>query len=364
MKNVILYFKRLDWILIGSAVLLVCLGLLSIYNSSLKGGNFFNFKKQIIFLIIGLFLMILMSLFDWRAFKTSSYLVLSLYFFTLILLIGLLFFAPSLRGVKSWYKLGPLYFEPVELAKIVLVILLAKYFSLRHIEMYSFRHILLSGIYVLVPVVLIFLQPDLGSALILIAVWIGILIISGIKIRHFLILTLIGLLIFSLGWSFGLKDYQKGRIINFVSRGADPLGIGWSQTQAKIAIGSGGIFGRGLNSNFQTRYGFLSEPQTDFIFAALAEEFGLVGVLFLLFLFSILIWRVMRIGQLGQGNFSRLFASGLAILIAFQTFLHIAVNLGLVPVIGISLPLVSYGGSNLIIDFLGFGILESIKINS
>ncbi len=355
------HLKKLDWILITSTLLLVGIGLLSLYSSSLGQGDFLNFKKQIIFFGGGFFLMMGLSFLDWRTLREDSYLILILYFVCLVSLAGLFFFAPEIRGTRSWYKVGPISIDPIEFTKIVLIILLAKYFSGRHIEMYRIRHILLSGFYVLIPTLLIFFQPDLGSILILIVLWIGILLISGIKIRHFLILCLCGLLVLILGWSAFLKDYQKARIINFIMPQIEPLGGAWSQTQAKIAIGSGGIFGQGLGQGSQTQYGFLPEPQTDFIFAAIAEEFGLIGVGILFFLFSLLIWRIIKITLSATSNFPRLFSTGLAIILISQVFINIGMNLGILPIIGIPLPLVSYGGSSLIMTFVGLGILQSIK---
>jgi len=354
------HLKQLDWILIISAFLLVKIGLLSIYSSSLGREDFFNLKKQIVFFGIGIFLMFLFCFFDWRIFRENTYLILILYLFCLLSLIGLFFFAPEIRGVQRWYKLGPVSIDPIEFAKIILIILLAKYFSMRHIEMYQIKHILLSGFYVFLPVSLIFFQPDFGSIIILVALWIGILIVSGIKLRHFLILSLCGLLVLSLTWVFLMRDYQKERIISFVMP-TDPLGAAWSQNQAKIAIGSGGIFGQGLFKGSQTQYGFLPEPQTDFIFSAIAEETGLIGVSILLLLFLILIWRIIKIAVNSQSNFPRLFSIGLAIILISQIFIHIGMNLGILPIIGIPLPLISYGGSSLIATFVGLGILQSIK---
>lgn len=355
------HLRKLDWILIVSALLLVGIGLLSIYSSSFGRGDFLNFKKQLIFLGVGLFLMILVSFFDWRTLRDDPYLILILYFFCLIFLAGLFFFAPEIRGVKGWYKLGPLSFDPIELTKLILIILLAKYFSMRHVEMYRFHHILISGFYLLLPTILIFFQPDLGSCLILLFLWIMILVISGIKIRHFLILCLCLLLILVFSWSFLLKDYQKARIISFLLPGFDPLGVSWSQNQAKIAIGSGGLFGQGIGKGSQTQYRFLPEPQTDFIFSAISEEMGLLGVGILLALFLILFWRIFKITITAKSNFPRLFAAGFAGILISQVFIHIGMNLGILPIIGIPLPLVSYGGSSLIITCIGLGILQSIK---
>lgn len=355
------HFKKFDWILIIASLLLVGIGLFSICSISLGKGDFLNLKKQIIFFAIGFILMFILSFFDWRALQENPYFILILYFLCIIFLLGLFFFASEIRGVKSWYKLGIFSFDPKGLCTIILIILLAKYFSMRHIEMYKLPHILLSGFYVLLPFILIAKQPDLGSALILIALWMGILVISGIKLRHFLILILCGLLILSLSWSFFLKEYQKDRIISFLAPQIEPLGINWSQTQSKIAIGSGGIFGKGFSQGSQTQYGFLSEPHTDFIFSAIAEEFGLIAVFFILFLFVVLIWRIMKIAIYAKANFPRLFASGFAIVLFFQVFIHIGMNLGILPVIGLSLPFVSYGGSSLLAFFIGLGVLQSIK---
>lgn len=356
----LIHFKKLDWILIVSVLLLAGIGLISLYSSSIGKEDFSNFKKQIIFLVVAIFLMLLLSFFDWRVLRENPYLILVLYLFCLGILAGLFFFAPEIRGIKGWYKLGPISFDPIEFTKIILVILLAKYFSMRHLEMYRIKHVLLSGLYILLPAILIFLQPDLGSVLILVFLWIGILIISGIKLRHFLILVLCGLLILILSWSFLLKDYQKERIVSFITP-IEPLGVSWSQNQAKIAIGSGGIWGQGIGGGSQTQYGFLPEAQTDFIFSAIAEEMGLFGVLVLFSLFSLLLWRIMKIAINSRENFSRLFATGFAILLISQIFIHIGMNIGLLPIIGISLPLISYGGSSLMATFIGLGILQSIK---
>ncbi len=355
------HLKKLDWVLIITAVLLVIVGLVSIYSSSLNKEDFSNFQKQIIFFGIGFLIMILISFFDYRVLRNDPHLILILYFTCLIALLGLFFFAPEIRGTRGWYKIGGISFDPIEPTKIFLIILLAKYFSRRHIEMYQTRHILISGIYAFLPVSLIFFQPDFGSAIILISLWVGILLISGIKLRHFLILVLCGFLLFAASWSLVLKDYQKQRIMSFLDPQVDPQGISWSVNQSKIAIGSGGILGQGFGKGSQTQYGFLTEPQTDFIFASFAEEFGLVGVFVFLFLFCFLILQVFRIGLYSLNNFSRFFSAGFAILIFSQVFINIGMNLGLLPIIGISLPLVSYGGSNLLMMFIGLGVLQSIR---
>ena len=360
-KTFFLHFKKLDWVLIISVVLIVGIGLLSLYSTSLSREDFSNFKKQIIFFIIGLFLMFGLSFLDWRTLRDNPYFILLFYFLGLVVLVGLLFFAPTIRETRGWYKIGPISIDPIEPFKIVLIVLLAKYFSMRHVEMYDIRHILISGIYVLIPAILIFLQPDLGSMLMLFFLWGIILSICGIKTKHFLVLVLCALLIFVLGWKYFLKEYQRQRVISFIAPQIEPLGMSWSQIQAKIAIGSGGIFGKGFGQGSQTQYGFLTETQTDFIFSAIAEEFGFLGVSVLLFLLAVLFWRLMKIVFVSFTNFPRLFVSSFAFLLMFQGFIHIGMNLGLLPIIGIPLPLVSYGGSSLISCFLALGISQSIK---
>jgi rod shape determining protein RodA len=349
--------------MVVSVLLLVLIGIISITSISLARNDFLNLYKQIIFAMIGFFLMIVFGFLDWRGLKDNSYLVLVLYVICSLLLAGLLFFATEIRGVKSWYRIGLFSFDPIGITTIVLIIILAKFFSKRHVEMYKLRHIILSGFYVFIPFVLIAIQPDLGSALILLAIWIGVLIVSAIKLKHFAILMLVGIVVFAASWFLFLKDYQKNRIISFLQPEQGVLGMNWSQTQSKIAIGSGGIFGQGFAKGSQTQHGFLSEPYTDFIFSAWAEEFGLFGVLILFFLFSILFWRIMRIAFLATSNFPRLFAAGFAIFIFSQMVIHVGMNLGILPVIGLPLPFVSYGGSNLLALFAGLGILQSIKVN-
>jgi rod shape determining protein RodA len=363
MNSLSLHFRKLDWTLIISTLLLVSVGLLSIYSSSIGRADFFNFQKQLIFLGMGIFLMFLFSFFDYRILKNDPYLLLVIYGAVCLALSGLFLFAPSIRGVKSWYEVGPVSIDPREFAKLILVALLAKYFSMRHVEMYRIHHILFSGIYVLIPSVLIFFQPDFGTIAILSVLWLATLILSGIKIKTFFLLILLGALVLSLTWSFLLKDYQKERVLNFVAPQEDPLGAGWNKTQSKIAIGSGGLFGKGIGKGSQTQYGFLPETQTDFIFAAIAEEFGLVGIAVLLTLFGIFIFRVVKISLSSSGNFARLFASGFIILVVTQLFINIGMNLGILPVVGIPLPLISYGGSSLLMIFISLGITQNIRVN-
>ncbi|MBI2574251.1 MAG: rod shape-determining protein RodA [Candidatus Wildermuthbacteria bacterium] len=357
------YLKKLDWKLNAAAILLVMFGLLSLYSSSLGRDDFGNVGKQAVFFAIGVALMIAVSTLDWRLLKNDPYTILFFYAVGIVLLAGIFVFAPQIRGVKTWYRVWGISIDPVEYMKIILIVLMAKFFSMRHIEMYKISHTVLSGFYVGIPAILILIQPNLGSASILLFLWIILLLVSGVRMRHFFVLLATGILIASASWSFVLKDYQKNRILSFVEPELDPLGIGWSQLQSKIAIGNGGLFGRGIGQGTQTQYGFLSEPQTDFIFAAIAEEFGTVGLLILFSLFLILIWRILRIGLDAESNFPRIFAAGFASLLIVEFSINIGMNIGFLPIVGLPLPFVSYGGSAMVMGFIGLGILQSIKVH-
>lgn len=352
--------QKFDWILFSASVLLVIFGLISIYSSADK--DYSNFYKQLIFFVISILAMLGMSFLDNRILRENSLLLLLIYFICLILLVGVFFFAPEIRGIRSWYRIGPISFDPIEPTKLILILILAKYFSYRHIELYNLKHIFLSSLYIIPPAVLIFFQPEFGSVIILLAIWIGMLLVSGIKIRDFAILSLIFLILAGASWQFFLKDYQKKRVLSFIAPQENVLTEGWSQNQAKISIGAGGIFGQGIGQGSQTQSGFLPEAQTDFIFSALAEETGFLGIAILLSLFGIVFWRIFKIAFSANSNFSRLFASGLAISIFAHTAINIGMNLGLLPVIGLPLPLVSYGGSNLLFTYISFGILQNIKM--
>lgn len=353
------HFKKLDWVLVGAVVLLCAFGLVGILSTSLAKGDFSNFYKQLIFFAVGLAIMFAISFFDYRVLRNNSYLILLLFFISLALLAGTLFLGPEIKGASRWYRIGGISLDPLEPAKIILIILLAKYFSMRHVEMYKLRHIFISGFYVLIMAGLVFLRPNLGGAMILTLIWLGVLLVSGIKLKHFLILLLCFMVASGVGWQFFLKDYQKSRVVAFLFP-QDILGTAWSQIQTKIAIGSGQMFGQGVGQGSQVQYGFLPEPHTDFIFSVIAQEWGMAGVAVFFMLYVILIWRILKIAVESQSNFTRLFAVGFAIVLMAQFTINVGMNLALLPVVGIYLPFVSYGGSGLIANFISLGILQSI----
>lgn len=355
--------KKLDWVLVIGVLLLCLVGLLSIYSTSFKQDPTF-FYKQLAFIIAGFFLMLIFALLDYRIFRNHPRLLIILYILSILLLVGVLIFGKEIRGAFSWFRIGPVSFEPVELAKIVMILILAQYFSLRHIELYRIRHIIASGVYTAIPALLIFFQPDLGSAMVLIFLWLGIMIIAGIKLRQLIILLLIGIIILSIAWLVVLKPYQKDRIISFINPYIDPRGSDYQRIQSLIAIGAGQLWGRGLGQGSQSQLQFLPEQHTDFIFASIAEEWGFIGVLLICILYFLFFFRIIKIALSTTNNFARLFCIGVAIVFLFQVFVNIGMNLGILPIAGISLPFVSYGGSNLIISFITLGIIQSIAIRS
>ncbi|PJE57771.1 MAG: rod shape-determining protein RodA [Candidatus Portnoybacteria bacterium CG10_big_fil_rev_8_21_14_0_10_38_18] len=359
-----LYFlKKLDWGVVASVIILCGIGLLSIY-STVYTPNSIYFYKQLIFVISGFFLMLVFAFLDYRIFRSHPFFLLILYVVSVLLLAAVLLFGKQVRGATSWFGLGPLNFEPVEFAKLIFILILAEYFSLRHIELYRIRHIIVSGIYMLIPVALVFFQPDLGSAMVLVFLWLGVMIIAGIKLRQLLILFLIGAIIFVIAWFAVLKTYQKERIISFINPYFDPLGSGYHRIQSVIAIGAGQVWGRGLGHGSQSQLNFLPDRYTDFIFASVAEEMGFVGMFMIIGFYFLLFFRIIKIALSATNNFARLFCVGAAIVFLFHVAVNVGMNLGILPIAGISLSFVSYGGSNLLISFITIGIVQSIAIRS
>ena len=352
--------KKFDWVLVGAVLVLCAVSLLVLYgiDQGTKETNYFG--RQISNLFIGLAVMFFLGFLDFRIFKNYSLILSFLYIALVAILVAVLFWGTKIRGTAGWFDLGFINFEPVELAKIVILLLLAKYFSGRHVEVYRPRHLVISALYVFIPIFLVLLQPDLGSVLILASIWLAIVLLSEIKKRHLLILLFGGVLVFAAAWLFFLAPYQKARILSVFDAARDPLGSSYNLIQSKIAVGSGNFWGRGLGQGTQGQLDFLPEKHNDFIFAVFAEEWGFLGVIFLLSFFALFFWRLIRASLRSSNNFSKLFISGFAAMIFAQVFINIGMNMGLVPVTGISLPFLSYGGSNLLINFAGLGIIQNM----
>lgn len=357
------HIRKYDWVLASAVFLLMLLGLVSLFSmSGIKPIHFFS--RQLLWAAVGICLLVLSSTVDFRLFRTQSAAVLALYGIAIFLLLLVISSAFVIRGVRSWLTFGGFSVEPVELVKLALIILLAKFFSKRHVEIYRIRHLIVSGIYAALPVLLVLLQPDLGSAIILVAIWVVVVIFSGMKLRHLALLACMFVLLSFVGWHSMLKPYQKSRIATFLDPYRDPKGAGYQMLQSMIAVGSGRVWGKGLGYGSQTHLHFLPEAETDFIFAAFVEEWGFVGTVILLLFLFIVLWRIVRIGMRSSDNFSRLYCHGFAAWIFMQSFIHIGMNMGLLPITGITLPFVSYGGSSLVTLLIGTGIVQNIKINA
>lgn len=358
--------KKFDWPLVLAAIFLAAAGLASLYANPADGERLF--LKQMFWIIFAVFLMFAAGFFDYRVFKDNSSVVLTVYGASLLFLILVLVFGTIVRGARSWFifslpYLGQISIQPVEFSKIAVILILAKYFSMRHIEIYRLRHLFISGFYVFVPFILVVFQPDFGSALILAAIWVCVVLFSGIKFRHFFALILLGAFAAALAWNFFLVPYQKSRIVGFLNPKVSSLGESYQAIQAKIAVGSGEFFGRGLSESSQTRLGFLPEAGTDFIFASIAEHWGFLGSSLVVSAFMFVFWRILKIGIEAENNFAKLFVFGYGALIFTQFAVNIGMNLSLLPITGLSLPFVSYGGSGLAALFLGLGILQSFRVN-
>jgi len=269
--------------------------------------------------------------------------------------------AKTMKGAQSWFTFGEVSFEPADPIKLVLIAILAKYFSRRHIEIAHIRHILVSGFYAFVFFMLVLLQPDFGSAIIIFLIWLGMVFVSGISKKHLAMVFCIGMLAFAGLWFYVFRDYQKQRIINFVHPLQDIRGTGYNAYQSTIAVGSGELLGKGVGFGTQSRLKFLPEYETDFVFAAFAEEWGFVGVVLLFCFYGIVIWRVLIHAMRGSTNFETLFGLGIAIFFMSHFFINIGMNIGLLPVTGITLPFMSYGGTHLLTEFAGLGILMGMS---
>ena len=350
--------QSIDWLLFIPALLLVGAGLVTM-NSFVKGGDYF-FDNQIIWTALSVGIFFALSFVDFR-FLRRTYVVVVLYFVTIFFLILLFIVGEVVLGAQSRFNLGIFAVQPADPAKLVLVLILAKYFSRRHIEIAHIRHILVSGGYAFLLFALVLVQPDFGSAIILASIWFGMVLVSGISKKHFIAVILVATLAFGGLWAFVFEDYQKNRIRTFMNPLTDLQGTGYNAYQSTIAVGSGEIVGKGVGYGTQSKLQFLPEYETDFIFAAFAEEWGFIGVLILFLLFVMVLWRILSYAFYGASNFETLFAVGIAVMFLAHFTVHVGMNIGLLPVTGTTIPFLSYGGSHLITEFGALGMLMGMR---
>jgi rod shape determining protein RodA len=351
-------FKALlsTWPLLATAVTIALLGVLTMNpfdgSSSLA-------PRQLIWIGVGILVYGVCSVMDMRFIRRTPVIITG-YVLAIGLLSVLLVLGHAIMGAKSWFDFGIFAFQPADFAKLVLIALLAKYFSRRHMEMGNFAHIVVSGLYAGAIILLVLVQPDLGTAVILMTVWFGLVLVSGIPLRHLATVSAIGLVLAAGLWSFGLKEHQRQRIMTFINPAADIRGAGYNAYQATVASGSGELWGKGIGYGTQSKLRFLPEYQTDFIFAAFAEEWGFAGVVLLLLLYGFLLFQLLSIARRSATNFDAFFTIGVLILFLAHTGFHAGINLGLLPVTGTTIPFMSSGGSHVVMEFAALGIIASL----
>ena len=351
--------KKLDFVLLFSIIILSTISLVVMYSTD-GGEILYHTKSHFIKLVTFFLLMLVISFFNIKIWHLFSYVF---YVLIIFLLIWVAFYGIKVSGSQRWMNLYFIVLQPSELMKIAIILCLAKYYHRLKIDnVNSFTSIIIVLTIILIPVMLVVSQPDLGTSILIALSGLIILWLGGVRIKYFFYSFFTFLITLPFIISF-LKPYQKLRILTFLDPDRDPLGAGYQIIQSKIAIGSGGLEGKGFLKGTQSYLDFLPEKHTDFIFTLFSEEFGFLGSIVLLIIYSIIIIRIIRIGTISRSNFAKLFCFGYA----FAIFIYIVVNLsmvlGLVPIVGSPLPIMSYGGSSMLATMIGFGIVLSAKIN-
>lgn len=357
------FWHNLDWIIFGVMGLLMSIGLIIIYATSLKAsgvGSNADVWHQGIFALVGLIGLVAIARMDYRAWtKITPW----LYIATVLILVAVLILGKPILGATRWIDVGFFQFQPSEFAKLALIVILAKFFARNYASFEHPKYLLLSLAYLLIPMALVLKQPDLGTALVFFAIWLAMALTSRVRKLHLLALGGLGLALLPTIIGF-LKPFQRARLTNFINPTADPLHTGYNAVQSTITVGSGQLFGRGLAAGSQTQLGFLPSlaQHTDFIFAVLAEKLGFVGTIMVIGLFLTLLLRSLKIAYASSDRFGMFMAIGVVAMLVFHLFINIGMNMGIAPVTGIPLPFVSYGGTSLISAMLAIGMLESIAI--
>lgn len=351
--------RRIDWFLVMAALGLSGIGLVTIYSVDLSRGLALPFfSTQAVSLTISLVVLFVAAGIHASRYESGARLI---FLLTFIVLVAVLFFGTSIRGTRGWFRLAGFSFQPVEVAKVALLIFLAWRIerSGRQFGHASFLWgtAIMTGLLV-VPVLL---QPDLGSALVMLAIWFGLVLLAGIRARYIVALLLIGVSAFVMSWLFLFKDYQKDRLLTFVNPARDPLGAGYNVNQSMIAIGSGQLLGRGLGFGSQSQLHFLPEAQTDFAISVIGEELGFVGLTLVLVLYGTLLTRLLLIARRARSDFGAYTAAGIAILFVVQLTVNMGAAFGILPVTGVTLPFISYGGSSLVSNYLLIGLALSVN---
>jgi len=354
-------FLKLDLTLVMTLVFLICFGLAAIYSVALGQGRgeFLNFQKQLIWLGVGLMVMIALSNFDYHRLNRFGWVFYAVGIILLVLVLTPL--GSVVKGSRGWFNFGFFSFQPVELMKIILIIVLSGVCSMYARTAHKLRQLFLIGLIVLLPLGLVMLQPDFGSGMVLFCTWLTSFFLVAKKKWH--IFLLLGLIVVTLAmsWMFVFQPYQKDRIMTFLDPSLDPAGSGYNVNQSIIAVGAGRFTGRGLGFGSQSQLKFIPESQTDFIFSVIAEEWGFIGMFFIVGFYVIIFYRLYKIAITAQDDFGMFFTLLVSSLLFVHVFINIGMCVGLLPVTGISLPFVSYGGSFLVTMLVLMGIVLNIN---
>jgi rod shape determining protein RodA len=354
-------FQHFDWTLLALVLAICAIGILNIYSAgfSVSEKHFPFYVKQIQWILLGLFCMVAAFLIDYRFICQAAYLI---YGISIALLIIVFFYGYTTHGSQRWISTGFFAFQPSELMKLALVLVLARYFDNHNSnEPYKLRELFIPFVIVLIPCLLILRQPDLGTALIIMLLFASIIFFMGVNWKSVAIALVSGLVLLPLGWHF-LKDYQKERLLTFLNPEHDPLGAGYHVIQSIIAIGSGGVFGKGFLKGSQTQLKFLPEQQTDFIFSVFAEEWGFIGALVLAIMFMSLILWGLKIALHSRDLLGTIISFGITALISWEVIINVGMVLGILPVVGIPLPFLSYGGSAMVSLMTAIGLLMNVSV--
>jgi len=362
-KSVGAVWRAYDLQLSVYAALLAAFGLVMAYTNSVESGESLLtgtvFQRALMWSAIAMVVYVVMTAFDYRWLKTVAWPV---YFVNLGLLVLTLAIGDGVGGSARWVGVGPVQFQFSELAKILMIIVLATYLGNREGRLDSFASIVGACLLMGPAVALVMLQPDLGSSLVLISILAGMLFLSGASLARLLVIGFGMLAVIPVAWLYLLRDYQKDRILSFLNPSTDVLGSGWQVAQAQMTVGSGGVVGTGLTNGGLVRGGYLPVQESDFVFPVLAQELGFIGAVVVFLLFIALLWRILACAWRSRDPFGTMFGAGLASAILIQVFVNVGMGIGILPVTGIPLPFISHGGASLISLAIGLGVIQSINI--
>ncbi|TAK29371.1 MAG: rod shape-determining protein RodA [Chloroflexota bacterium] len=356
-------WRNFDFLLLLIALLLTGYGLLLLYSTSLTSlsgsGNLIDlpFMRQSIFLSLGLLLLVCAAAVNYRS-LTSIYI--HLYVAIILLLISVIVIGDLTHGARRWLDLRFFQLQPSEPAKVILIVALAAFLANKKDRVTKWHTFVISGLFLVPLVGLTYMQPDLGTILVFVAIWLGMVVVAGVRLLYLGMLGTVVVAFLPIIYMFGLRGYMRERLVTFLDPTADRFGEGYNVLQSTISVGSGGLFGKGFGNGTQTQLQFLRVQHTDFIFSVLGEELGFVGAMVLFALYIFLLFRLIRAASRSSDPFGRLLATGMCIMILGQAFINVGVNIRLLPVTGIPLPFISAGGSSLMTLFVCLGIAQSV----